>query len=663
MQKNIRNIAILAHVDAGKTTLTENFLFAGGATRKLGNVDNGSAVSDSLDVEKKRGISVRSANISFMWNDNQINLIDTPGHIDFSAEVERILGILDGAILVISAVEGLQAHTYTLWEALQELNIPTIIVINKIDRQGADTARVIEDLRNELKAPVFPLHYPVNEAKREAEISSIFEESDSETQQYLFDQGMESLSELDDEIMEAYLNGDIPESKVITSRLGKLSQLGKISPLFISVAKNSIGIKEILNGIADYFPSANNDKSNDLSALVFKIEHDKTLGRMAHLRMFGGSLKNRDTVFNYTQQCEEKISQIKKIYTSKNEDISELKAGDIGLVSGLSNIQIGNILGNPENIKQTKLLNIPVLTVQVKAENNAEYARLAEALQILNREDPKLNFKWYKEEQEMHINLMGNMQIEILQMLLESRFDLKTIFSEPTVIYKETPASIAEGYVRYTMPKPCWAILKFSIEPGKRGSGIQFESKVGVNDIVRKYHNEIERTIPKTLEQGIKGWEVTDIKITLTEGEDHEMHSRPGDFILATPMGIIRALEKSGTKLLEPVLSFEIKAPEEFLGSIASDLTTMRAEFANPEFKNGNFILCGKAPAATSSNYSIKLASTTGGKGKIKFSFSGYNECPNDQGQEREYKGVSPLNESKWILHARGAYKTNEWRL
>ena len=308
-------------------------------------------------------------------------------------------------------------------------------------------------------------------------------------------------------------------------------------------------------------------------------------------------------------------------------------------------------------------LNVPLLTVQAKAKNETDYAKLAEALQELASEDPMLDFIWLKSEKELHLKIMGSIQMEILQSILFNRFEIEAEFTEPTVVYKETPSKKAEAFVRYWMPKPCWAILKLKIEPGERGSGIIYESKVRVDDIQQKYQNEVEKTIPKALEQGIKGWEVTDIKITLIEGEDHVMHSNPGDFIIATPMGILRGLENTGTTLLEPMLHFTISAQDIHLGKITSDLTNMRAEFANPEFEDDKFTLSGIVPVSTSLDYTIKLSSLTGGKGKINFRFEGYRECPDEFGKTREYKGVNPLDESKWILHARGAYKANEWKL
>lgn len=659
--KGIKNIGILAHVDAGKTTITENFLFLANAIKSLGSVDQGSSVTDSMSLEKERGISIRSASVSFIWKDYTINLIDTPGHTDFSAEVERALAVLDGVILVISAVEGVQAHTITLWEGIKNSGIPCLIFVNKIDRAGADFQNVLQQINKELNAPVIPLYISDDEGENNATPIPIFSD-DTIKPPYsgIKEVAMETLADKDEEILKLYLEGNSIYRKLIFEKIVQLAHIQQIIPLYCGVAKYSRGIKELLDGIVKFLPKAPNNKDVELGAVVFKLEHDKTLGKLAFVRVFTGRIQSRDLLFNHSQQKEEKVAQLKKILTGKKIDITELLAGDIGIVTGLQNAQAGDILGNPKLVPELTPLQKPIITVHVKATNDHQYAELAQALFILNTEDPLLGFKWFKDDREMHLNLMGTVQVEVLQSILEQRFGIETEFSDPTVIYKEMPAGIAEGYIEYTMPKPCWALMRFRVEPGEAGSGIVYQSEVGVNDIHRKYQNEIKNTVPKSLEQGIKGWEVTDIKITLIAGEDHEIHSRPGDFILATPIGILRALEKSGTKLLEPIYKFDIKAPEEFLGAIVSDLTKMRGSFESPEFENEYVKIEGVLPVATSLKYNIRLSSLTGGKGRLRKQFGGYQPCPDEHGQNRVFKGVSPLNTSQWILHKRGAFKADE---
>jgi ribosomal protection tetracycline resistance protein len=280
---------------------------------------------------------------------------------------------------------------------------------------------------------------------------------------------------------------------------------------------------------------------------------------------------------------------------------------------------------------------------------------MAEALQQLSSEDPHLDFRWFHEERELHLKIMGPVQSEIVADTLKNRFGLEAAFSDPTVIYKETPAKSGIAAESYTMPKPCWGVVKYLLEPAERGSGVSYRSKVGVNDIKRKYQNEIEACIPEALKQGIKGWEVTDLSITLVGGEDHVLHSRPGNFKLATNIALMKGLTETDTILLEPILAFRISAPEEYLGKVTADIISMRGSFEPAEIARGGFTLRGRLPLATSMDYAIRLGSLTGGKANLSVVFDGYEECPEGLGVIREYKGISPLDRSKYILKMRGA--------
>ncbi len=653
-----KNIGILAHVDAGKTTLTENFLFLSGQTRQKGSVDNGSAITDSMSIEQQRGISVRSTAVIIPWKELIINVLDTPGHVDFSSEVERVLRVLDGAIVVLSAVEGVQAHTVTLVNILQEMGIPFVFFVNKIDRDGADFEFVLEAIQKDLGVSLLPINCPINEGTSQADIVSFW---DGEHEFLaLKNQLLEHIIAFDDDLLEQFLEGQPLSGKKIFELGLKWVANGELIPVLSGSAKNSRGVEALLDAVVDYLPVPKQDLALPFSALVYKVEHHKLHGRLAHIRVFDGEIKTKDALFFPRNQETKNIGVTKKIVLNKLEDVDALKAGDIGIITGVADIYAGDILGQEGRIPPATVVQNPVMTVQVIPENMQDYHALQQALQVLDSEDPSLALKWYKESQEFHLKIVGPMQIEILENQILERFDIVTRFEDPAIIYKERPLAKAEGYVRYWMPKPCWAIMTFLIEPGEIGSGVTYESKVRTSDVHRKYQNEIERTIPRALKQGIKGWEVTDLKITLIQGEDHEVHSRPGDFILATPMGILRGLEASGTEFLEPVLDFTIKAPEELLGKVASDLTRMRARFGSPSFESGIFSLDGVVPAASSMGYSIQLSSLTSGKGRIVFRFKGYESCPDNEGVVRPFQGVSPLDEAKWILHQRGAYKADE---
>ncbi len=646
----IRNIALFAHVDAGKTTITENLLFSGGNIRTKGNVDKGTSQTDFLEIEKEKGISVRSACVSFQKSEFTINLIDTPGHIDFSSETERALSAIDGAVLIISAVEGVQSHTETLWHLLQKLNIPTIFFINKIDRSGADVELVIDEINKILTKNTISLQKAENEASDSAFVSNLFNEN-TETNIEL----IETIAEQNEPLLEKFLDDETITFNELKTNLQQAVHSCKLFPVLFGAAKNEVGTAELLDAIIDYLP-APKAENNELSGYIYKVEHDKTLGKICHVRLFSGKLKKRDIVYNATQETEEKIAQIKKVYTQKYVDIEDIESGDIAAVTGLTKAKAGDIIGRADFERKNQLIDeISLLTVKVTAKNSADAPKLLSAFQQLSDEDPALNMQWLNDLRELHINIKGEIQLEILTEILKSRFSIEAEFDKPVVIYKETPAKAGEGYVRYWMPKPCWAIMRFKIEPAPRGSGVEYKSEVSFDKIKQRYQNQVEQTIPKALKQGIKGWEVTDLKITLIDGEDHEIHTHPPDFAIATPMGIMDGLQNCDTVLLEPILSFRITAPEEMLGTIASDLTKMRAEFGNPQFENGKVILEGKVPVATSMDYPIKLASVTGGKGKISTQFDSYRECALEHGKTIPYRGISPLDTAKYILHARNA--------
>ena len=649
------NIGVLAHVDAGKTTLIEHFLYQSGAIRTLGSVDKGSANTDSLSLEKKRGISIKTAAASFYWKNTKINLIDTPGHVDFSSEVERALCVIDVAILVISAVEGVQSHTINIWESLQKLKIPTLLFINKIDRQGADTEMVLQQIKNDLKINTVVIYKSENDGLDTVSLKSVFN-----TNTAIKEQDIESLLHIDESLLERYFNEEKISHTTYLSAIKKYTATQQISPVFCGIAKNNIGISELLDGIINFCDPTIHTTDNNLSAYVFKLEHHKIFGAMAHIKVFSGKITSKSVVYNHTQQLETKVNQTKILEGIKYTDGVILKAGDIGVITGVLGTKAGDVLGNPERIPKLPQLHIPVLAVQVTPNNDADYNTLASALQIIDKEDPALQFKWFKAEKELQLLLMGPMQTEVLTHLLAERFGVQANFTPPKVVYKETITTKAEGYIRYWMPKPCWAILTFLIEPAPLNSGVSYQSVVSQNEVHIKYQNEIARTIPKALAQGLLGWEVTDVKITLIKGEDHNVHSRPGDFNLATPMGIMKGLQVGGTHLLEPILSFEIKAKEDLLGKIASELSTRRAVFDSPIFTHDTFSLTGNIPVATALDLGIKLNAITSGKLRLLLKFKNYAICPKGEGTAQKYKGVNPLDEAQWILHRRGAYKADD---
>ncbi|MBE6619135.1 MAG: TetM/TetW/TetO/TetS family tetracycline resistance ribosomal protection protein [Ruminococcaceae bacterium] len=651
----IYNIGILAHVDAGKTTLTEQMLFLSGALRKAGSVDNGDTQTDYLSVERERGISVRAAQTTFGWNENQINLIDTPGHVDFASEVERTLSVLDGAVLLISAVEGVQAYTENLWHALEKMQIPTVIFVNKIDRAGSRYSELVNELRRSLSAPkcsFIPLLKAVNEGEKNAYVEAVY---DSEKL-------LEALVENDDELAEKYLLGEKIDDKTLESALKSAVLRRDAVPVLCGCAQKGIGVKELLDCITELLPSADKKLSDTLCARVFKIEHDKTMGKIAHVRMYGGKLTARESV-EIEAGKSEKITQIRKFNGQKYVDTGIVEEGDIAALCGLSSIKASHVIGTPTSLEVYKLAN-PFLSVKVTPTNTEDIGELLGALRELSDEDPQLDCKWESAERELLISITGRMQTEIIASMLKDRYGLSALFSEPSVIYKETPRASGFGYEHYTMPKPCWAVVKLDIEPLARGSGIVYDGgKVPNNTCFYRYQEHIKRSFFANLEQGPLGWQVTDMKATLSYAEHHTMHTHPLDFFVATPMAIMNGLTRIGTTLLEPFLKVRISAPSEYLGKVIGDIISMRGEFDTPVDTGNNFTLEAYLPVATSLDYGVRLATVTHGKGLFFSRFDGYRDCPMELGKTAKRRGPDPLDRAKWILYARGAMTSEDYSI
>lgn len=656
--KTVLTIGVLAHVDAGKTSITERLLHHSGATKSMGSVDKGSAVTDDLAMEKSRGISIKASAVNFSWKGRRFQLVDTPGHIDFAAEVDRSLSILDAVILVVSAKEGIQAHTLNLWESLKERNLPVIIFFNKIDRSGVDIEQVFIDFEKELGLKLFALNYA--DLSNPDRLSLLpFSDCSPFLETTIIDKSMENLAEEDEGFMLDYLDGATTDLAAVLEKGAAKIAAKTLYPALFGSAKLDLGIEELLNSISNL--TARPLKATAaLSAKVFKVHFHEKKGRLAYVKLYGGLLKSKDSVWAQKLGKAIKINQIFRPNVGALEQVSELHKGEIGILSTSDLILAGDVLGTEKLEDSYSAISNAVLGVEVLAKESKDYQKLGEALELLNMEDPTLAFKWFKEEREFHLKILGPIQTEVLKENLFQRWGIEAEFKQPKVIYKETPAQASTGYVRYWMPKPCWAIMTFLIEPAPLGSGVSFTSKVRTSAIANKYQNEVKRAIPWSLRQGIHGYEVTDLSITLVEGSDHTMHSNPGDFLLATPMGVLRGLENAGTDLLEPMYTFEIKAKQDLLGPISSDLNQMNALIVSTTFEQDFVLLKGRVSVAAAMNYGIKFSGTTSGKGRLKLRLDGYEKTTITEDKIRGYKGVSPLNEAQWILHRRGAFKADE---
>lgn len=661
----LRNIGIFAHVDAGKTTTTEGMLYRSGRIRQLGSVDEGTAQTDSLEVERTRGISVRAASARFQRNGTTVNLIDTPGHVDFLSEVERSLRVIDGAVLILSAAEGVQAQTEVVWHALRERGIPTIFYVNKMDRTGASAQRTLAEIRLLLTPNAAPVQAPAGSEETFAGADSIVpigpvqadgEGAGSGELAEEFRQALvEAAADADEELMMRYLDrGDLTEEE-LAEAVPRLAKEARLYPVLFGASGKGIGIEPLMDALVALLPPPKGDADAPLSGVVFRVERDPSMGKIAYVRLYGGVIRNRDSVYNRTRETEEKATQIRRIDGRRTEDVGELRAGDVAAVYGWSEARIGDIVGSEEGVPGEARLAVPLLTVQAQWTDEARYPAIVAALRELTEEDPHLDLQWLQEQRELHVKVMGPIQIEVLIQVMKSRFDLDVAFGAPSVIYKETPAATGEGFIAYTMPKPCWAILRFRIEPGERGSGLRYESLERTERLLESYQNEVARRVPEALQQGLHGWEVTDLRVTLVEGEHHVWHTHPLDFALATPMGIMDGLNRIGVKLLEPLLSFKISVPEEHGGKVMNELIAMRGEFDAPQLRGERMELTGKLPVATSLDFPARFGSMTKGRGILATTFAEYRESPQDVKAERPRRGVNPLDQSRFILYMRKA--------
>lgn len=659
---------LLAHVDAGKTTITEQLLLLGGNIRSAGSVDQGTAQTDWMDVERRRGISVKNACAEVPYKDSVIQIVDTPGHVDFAAEVARSLQALDGAVLVISGAEGVQAHTRTIFQALERMKIPTIFAVNKVDRAGFDMDALTYQIGKRLTDRFICLQKVENPACEDCRIvpeNDLDDRKDSAAEQIAGDI-FEKLAEVDEELGELYLEERKPDRTLLLKKLREYSGTGEIYPVVFLNAKQGKGVRQLADAILEYLPDGFENDSGALQGIVFQVSHDPVMGKAAHIRLFGGKLTSRNFVPIAGQQPEEweKATQIRKIQGGRFLDTGEMKAGEIAAVYGLSKCRAGDVIGKegdgdlPDlDRKRENLLKIePLLMVQVVPKDMQKETELSAALTQLSDEDPFLFYERNPLTGQMYLRVMGMVQIEILEELLQSSFGLETSFLPPSVIYKEKPAHEAVGKEVYTMPKPCWAVVELKVEPLPAGSGIVFESLLKEKELPYRYQNHIRQSLMDTVSQGIYGWEVTDAKFTLVGGQSHHVHTHPLDFFVATPVAVLRALTESESMLMEPYVKISLSAAEQFMGKVMGHIVNMRGEFEAPIIEDGMFFLEAVVPLRDSMEYPITFRSLTSGQGSYSMELDSYRPCEKGFLETLPRRGVNPLDHAKWILSCRSAY-------
>lgn len=630
--EKVLTLGIFAHANAGKTTITEHLLYHTNVIDKIGRVDSGDTVTDNMRVEQERGITVRDSIVSFKLNNKNIQLIDTPGHVDFSAEVERAINVLDGAVLVISGVEGLEAQTYTIWRALQEKNVPVIIFINKMDRKGANFDKVIAELQNNLKIPTLTLThvYQENDGKLRIEQSKL-------------DDIIEELSLVDDEILEKYLYNKEINEDWLASKMISLANENKIYPVIGGSALTDVGIDDLVNSIARYLPSTKKMLDDKMSSYVFMIRVDEN-GKNAYVKVLNGSINNRD-VIKTDEEKNEKVKNIMISDGSKLKNVDTAYSGDIAIINGLD-VKCGQIIGNKKGFDKYVSFVKPLLTMEINPVDAKDTIELMRSLKILNDEDPYLNVRYNERTNSIYCSLMGEVQAQIVKTMLEDRFGIKVNIENPIIIHKEVPTTTASAKASYT----CVSGLELEVSPLERGSGFKYVSKLSTDYLHLKYQRQVERLINYYSKQGLNGWELTDMEVALIGGQFDSMGSDPMHFNIITPLTLFRCLKKANMKLLEPISSYIITFPEECLSGVIKLISSKGGIYKITNTFDGEVTIEGEAPSAMMMNFPLELSMNTSGRGTYTSYISKY-EISKTQDAEMDYIGADPRNETTFVIN------------
>lgn len=628
----VLTLGIFAHANAGKTTITEHLLYHTNVIDSIGRVDSGNTVTDNMKVEQDRGITVRDSIVSFELNDKKIQLIDTPGHVDFSAEVERAINILDGAVLVISGVEGLEAQTYNIWRALREKNVPVIIFINKMDRKGANYNKVIEELQNNLKIPTVIL------TKVSQTLDGIVEVLPSKKEDII-----EELSLYNDDILEKFVNGEDISSELLENTIIDLCSQNKVFPVIGGSALSDIGINDLIECIGKYLPVSKRNLNDDMSAYVFMVRVDEN-GKNAYVKVLNGTINNRENV----EVGEEKIDKIKNIMISDGsqlKSVDSVKSGEIAIINGLD-VSCGQIIGNNSGLDKYVTFVKPLLTMEISPVDKKDTIELMKALKVLNEEDPYLDIRYNERTSSIFCSLMGEVQSQIIKTILEERFNIKANIDNPIIIHKEVPMITATAKASYT----CVSGIELEITPLPRGTGFRYVSKLSTDFMHLKYQRQIERLVNYYAKQGLKGWELTDMEVALIGGQFDSMGSDPMHFNIITPLALFRCLKKSNIKLLEPISSYIISIPEDKLNNVVKIISTKNGIYKITNSYDGIVTIEGEAPSENMINFSLELSMATSGMGTYTSVVSKY-EISKNQNAEMDYIGFDPRNETTFVIN------------
>jgi elongation factor G len=666
-----RNIGIIAHIDAGKTTTTERILFYTGKTHRLGSVDDGTTVTDWMEQERERGITIVSAAVSAEWKGYQVNIIDTPGHIDFTAEVQRSLRVLDGGIVVFDAVQGVEPQSETVWRQADRYHVPRICFVNKMDRVGASFERSIESMRRRLGANPAAMQIPIgSEANFSGVVDLLTEKAilwDDTQETDTFESSIpvdlvgyvkemrsrlvEQIAETEDLLTLRYLEGDEINVAELKAALRRATLTGIITPVFCGSSLRNKGVQLLLDGVIDYLPSpedippvigihphtghevqrpAEDDAS--MSALVFKIVSDPYVGRLAYIRVYSGKLTQGSMVFNPTKDRKERIGRLLRMYADRREDIDEILAGDIGAVLGLKDSFTGDTLCDASN--QIVLENIsfpePVISVAIEPRTTADQDKMSEALHKLSEEDPTFRVRVDEETGQTIISGMGELHLEILIDRMLREFRVQARIGKPQVAYRETitrPVEKAEyRYIKQTGGRGQYGHVILTLEPGEPGSGIVYENKTVGGVIPKEYLPAVEKGVHESAEAGVlAGYPVVDVKIKLIDGSFHEVDSSDMAFKMAASMAFKEGIRQAEPVLQEPVMKVEVVTPEEFLGEIMGQMNARRGNIIGTEVRPGNTqMVTAMVPLAEMFGYATDLRSATQGRGVFTMEFDHY---------------------------------------
>ena len=677
----VRNIGIIAHIDAGKTTTTERVLYYTGRSHKIGEVHDGNATMDWMEQEQERGITITSAATTCFWQDHQINIIDTPGHVDFTAEVERSLRVLDGAVGVFCAVGGVEPQSETVWRQATKYNVPRLGFVNKMDRAGADFLKCVSQMKERLKANPVPLQLPIGAEADFVGIidliamkASVYDEKSANGEKFdvvdipdecreLADEYREKLVEaaadIDDSIMEKFLGGEEVSSEEITAAVRKGTLELKMTPILCGAAFKNKGVQQLLDAVVTILPSPldvpsiqgthpdtekeitrKSENSEPLSALAFKIMTDPFVGQLAFVRVYSGELKSGSYVYNSTTNRRERVGRLLRMHSNKREEITSVGAGDIGAVIGLKKTFTGDTLCLQEEpiILESIVFPEPVISVAIEPKTKAEQEKLSDAMVKLLQEDPTFRVKVDAETNQTVISGMGELHLDILVDRMRREFSLDVNVSQPQVAYKETIRKSVEHKLRYAKQsggRGQFAELEIKVEPSEDGVPFKFIDKIRGGAIPKEFIPSVEKGVKEAMERGILcGYNLVDAQVTLLDGSFHEVDSSEMAFKIAASMAFKEAALKASPVLLEPIMDVEVVTPEEFMGDVIGNVNAKRGKIKEMTDRAGAKVIRAEVPLSGMFGYSTDLRSMSQGRASFSMEFSKYEAVPSMVAEE-----------------------------